>query len=310
MSETSKPSASSLSQCPVCGSAASAFVLQKDGYTLVRCAACAMVYVSPIPTDAFLAAHYQAGEYFEGDSSQGYRSYADVRKALLPHFRRRLQEIDTHFPGRGRLLDYGCAAGYFLQLAQADGWQIAGVELSADMARQAQQLLGAPVAGDLGQLPPDPFQVITGWEVIEHLPRPMAELGRLRERLRPGGALMLSTPNTGHWQAVREPEQWASYRPPSHLLYFTAATLADALRRAGFERISVRGVLPLPRLPGWLRQLSDPLQRRVTEGEAGAWPVALWTWRAVRVAGWAWHRLAHPGEDVFTTLEALAYRPG
>jgi 2-polyprenyl-3-methyl-5-hydroxy-6-metoxy-1,4-benzoquinol methylase len=308
MSEASQLSANQLSRCPICGSAASAFVWHKDGYNLVRCSSCATVYVSPLPSDEFLAAHYQAGEYFEGDSSQGYRNYADMRKALLPHFRRRLQVLDAQFPARGRLLDYGCAAGYFLQVAQHDGWQIAGVELSADMARQAEQTLGIPIAGDLAQIPPDPFNVITLWEVIEHLPRPVSDLRRLFERLRPGGALMLSTPNTGHWQAAREPEAWVGYRPPSHLLYFTRVTLAEALHRAGFECISVRGVSPLPRLPGWLRRLSDPLRRGLAEGQAAAWPVALWTWRAIRVAGWGWHRLAHQGGDVFTTLEALAFR--
>jgi len=232
-----------------------------------------------------------------------------MRKALLPHFRRRLQLLGARFPGCGRLLDYGCAAGYFLQVARDDGWQIAGVELSATMAAQAQQTLGIPIASDLAQLPPEPFNVVTLWEVIEHLPRPMPELRRLFDRLQPGGAVMLSTPNNGHWQATREPEAWVGFRPPSHLLFFTSATLAEALRRAGFERISVRGVSPLPRLPGWLRRLSDPLRRGLVEGQSAAWPVALWTWRAIRLAGWGWHRLAHPNEDVYTTLEALAFRP-
>jgi 2-polyprenyl-3-methyl-5-hydroxy-6-metoxy-1,4-benzoquinol methylase len=309
MSAASPPAAVQLSRCPICGSAGSTPVWHKGGYNLVRCAACATVYVSPIPSDEFLAAHYQSGEYFEGDASQGYRSYADMRKALLPLFRRRLRTLDAAFPARGRLLDYGCAAGYFLQLAQQDGWQIAGVELSADMARQAEQTLDVPIARELDQLAPEPFDVISLWEVIEHLPRPVKELGRLLERLRPRGALLLSTPNTHHWQAAREPQAWAGYRPPSHLLFFTPATLSEALRRAGFERIHVQGVSPLPRLPGWLRRLSDPLRRGLVEGQSSAWPVALWSWRAIRVAGWGWHRLAHPGEDVYTTLEALAFRP-
>jgi SAM-dependent methyltransferase len=309
MSETRPLAADTHTDCPICGSAGSALVWQKDGYNLVRCSSCATVYVSPIPSDEFLAVHSQAGEYFEGDSSQGYRSHADMRKALLPHFRRRLQTLDAQFPARGRLLDYGCAAGYFLQVTQQDGWEIAGVELSADMAHQAGKTLGIPIAGDLSQLPPEPFNVITLWEVIEQLPRPIVELRRLLERFRPGGALMLSTPNNGHWQAARESEAWVGYRPPSHLLYFTGDTVAEALRRAGFERISVGGVSPLPRLPRWLRRLSDPLRRGLVEGQAAAWPVALWSWRAIRLAGWGWHRLVHPSEDVFTTLEALAFRP-
>jgi 2-polyprenyl-3-methyl-5-hydroxy-6-metoxy-1,4-benzoquinol methylase len=309
MSEALLPLAGRLAQCPICGSAASAFVLQKDGYNLVRCASCASVYVCPIPSDEFLAAHYQAGEYFEGDSSQGYRSYADLRKALLPHFRRRIEQLDAQFPSRGRLLDYGCAAGYFLEVAGQNGWQISGVELSDAMARQAEQTLDTPIARSLAGLPEVKFDVVTLWEVIEHLPRPVEVLRQLFERLRPGGALMLSTPNTGHWQAMHEPEAWVSYRPPSHLLYFTRATLTEALRRAGFESISVRGVSPLPWLPTWLRRLSEPLRRGLADGQAAAWPISLWTWRAIRVGGWGWHRLAHQGEDVYATLEALAFRP-
>jgi hypothetical protein len=155
MSETSLRSSQALSQCPVCDSMDSAFVLQKDGYHLVRCAACASVYVGPILSDEFLAAHDQAGGYFEGDAGQG-------------------------------------TAGYFLEVAQKAGWQIAGVGLAAEMARQA----------------------------------------------------------------------------------------AQTLRR-------------------------DPV-----EGQASAWGLALWTWRGIRVLGWGWHTLAHAGEDVYTTLEVVAYRPG
>src|SRR5258708_28940871 len=110
----SQPAAVQLGRCPICGSPDSSPVWHKDGYNLVRCAACDTVYLSPIPSDKFLAAHYQAGDYFEGDASQGYRSYADMRKALLPLFRRRLRALDATLPARGRLLDYGCAAGYFL----------------------------------------------------------------------------------------------------------------------------------------------------------------------------------------------------
>jgi SAM-dependent methyltransferase len=207
------------------------------------------------------------------------------------------------------LLDYGCAAGYFLEVARAENWRIAGVELSESMACQAEQALGVPIATSLDVLTEHYFDVITLWEVVEHLPEPVAELRRLCDRLRPGGMLMLSTPNTGHWQAVREPDAWDSYRPPSHLLYFTGPTLAEALRRTGFERISIQKVSPLPPLPAWLRNLSAPLQRGLATGQSMAWPLALWAWRAIRVAGWGWQRLAHPNDDIFTTLEAVAFRP-
>ena len=262
-----------------------------------------------MPSDRELQAHYQDPAYYEGKEDQGYRCYADMKKALVPHFARRLRAIRNRLPNRGRLLDFGCASGYFLEMARADGWHIAGVELAQSIARLASNTLGIPIAASLDTLLENAFDAITLWEVIEHLPRPVEELRHLRERLRPGGLLMLSTPNTGHWQAVREPDTWTSYRPPSHLLFFTAPTLQNVLQRAGFERIEIYRVSPLPPLPGWLRRASAPLQQQLATGQAQVWPLALLTWRAIRVLGWGWQKLTHPHDDIFATLEAIAFRP-
>jgi len=297
------------SACPVCNSVNSIPVFQKNGYLLARCVNCTMIYVDPMPADALLQAHYQNPAYFSGDESLGYLSYADMHKALTPHFKRRLHLINHYFPRRGRLLDYGCADGYFLTIAQKEKWQISGVELARGMAHQAEQVLGIPIPNSLDELSKNTFEVVTLWEVIEHLSQPVNQLQRLRNCLRPGGLLMLSTPNTGHWQAVREPEAWVGYRPPSHLLFFTSSTLEQLLKQAGFERIAIKKTSPLPPLPGWLRRLSAPLQHTLTTGQAKAWPVVLWTWRIIRIFGWGWQRLAHPEDDIFTTLEATAFRP-
>jgi 2-polyprenyl-3-methyl-5-hydroxy-6-metoxy-1,4-benzoquinol methylase len=267
------------------------------------------MYVRPMPSPAALEAHYQSMAYFEGDEDQGYASYADVEKALRPHFQNRLHIINTYLPERGRLLDFGCAAGYFLQIAQHDGWSIAGVELSRTMAEQATRMLGVPVAATLDELPAGQFDAITLWEVIEHMPDPLDVLRQLRARLRPGGVLMLSTPNTGHWQAVRAPELWRSYRPPSHLIYFTATTLTETLQKAGFQRVVVRKTGPLPPLPDWLQHLSAPLEHKVASGQAPSWAVSLWLWRGVRVLAWGWQKVAHPHDDIFATLEAVAVAP-
>jgi len=303
------PTTHSPEQCPLCGQIPSTPFLSKNGYAIARCAHCELLHVKPTPSEEKLRTHYQNPAYFTGEEEQGYRSYADMRRALLPHFRRRVQMLDRQLPARGRLLDFGCAAGYFLEVARADGWQVAGVELSESMSQTASQALRIPIATSLERLPEKDFDAITLWEVVEHLPRPLQTLNDLRERLRPGGGLMLSTPNTGHWQAIRESEAWVGYRPPSHLLFFTQATLTEVLRRAGFTAIHIAKVSPLPPLPGWLRRLSAPLQHGLTRGQTKAWSLALWTWRAIRVLGWGWQRVAHPADDIFTTLEALAFRP-
>lgn len=299
----------SQSACPICGGAPATPVLKKNGYTIACCSQCGTLHVDPLPSEEALQTHYQDSSYFEGSAGQGYRSYADMQKALLPHFQRRLRAIEARLDARGRILDFGCAAGYFLQVAATAGWTIGGVELSCDMAGQASRALGVPIFNRLDELPPGDFDAVTLWDVIEHVPSPVDTLRALGRRLRPGGMLMLSTPNTGHWQAVREPERWESYRPPAHLIYFDARTLKTTLERAGFERIEIHRAAPLPPLPGWLDRLTTPLQAGLSTGQARQWRLALVAWRAVRVAAWGWQKLAHRNDDIFATLEAIAFRP-
>ncbi len=295
--------------CPVCEATDFRTVITCRGYTYVRCEECRTVYVNPMPSAEEVLTYYQNPAYFAGDEGGGYRDYAAMHKALTPHFRRRLRVLARHLPSRGRLLDFGCADGYFLELARAEGWEIGGVEASEGMASKVAGRLNIPVGTSLDDLPPQRWDAITLWEVVEHLPQPITELRRLKEHLRPGGALMLSTPNAGHWQAVRAPERWASYRPPFHLTLFTAESLRCALERAGFAQIHIWKTSPLPPLPEWLQRASAPLERRLADGSARPWIVALILWRAVRLWGWAWQRVARPQDDIFATLEAIACRP-
>jgi 2-polyprenyl-3-methyl-5-hydroxy-6-metoxy-1,4-benzoquinol methylase len=294
--------------CPICAGRIHAPVTARHGYQYVRCQNCQTVYVNPMPSPQVIQAHYQNPAYFAGDEEMGYQNYSDMHKALASHFRRRLQVVERAIKVKGQLLDLGCADGFFMELAREAGWQTTGVEMAQEMAERTAKALGVHVASSLEALSERNFDAITLWEVIEHLPDPQASLEQLRERLRPGGVLMLSTPNAGHWQAAREPDKWPSYRPPSHLVLFTATGLVRALEQAGLEHIGVYRAMPLPPLPSWLRTVSAPLEHSLATGQAKLWLPALMLWRAIRVLGWAWQKLAHPQDDIFATLEAVAFR--
>lgn len=293
--------------CPICSSAEVVPTLVKLGFQYVRCHQCGTAFVHPMPSAEALYAHYQEPDYFAGDGEQGYQDYAAMHKALAPHFRRRLRMLTRHLGRPGRLLDFGCADGLFLEIARAEGWEIAGVEMSQEMASRTAERLQVPIVGHLDALPDGSFDAITMWEVIEHLPDPVGELTRLRQRLSPSGVLMLSTPNAGHWQANREPEAWVGYRPPSHLVLFTRQALSLAFKQAGFHKIHILPAAPLPSLPDPLRRATRPLYQALVTGQARPWPVARALWMAVRLLGWAWQKITNPQEDVFATLEVLAW---
>ncbi len=295
--------------CPVCGHLPATPFLDKAPFRLVKCPTCAMIYVDPMPSVAALAGHYQNPAYFAGEESQGYANYSDMKKVLVPLFQRRIAEIERALPGRGRILDFGCAAGYFLEVAKDHGWTISGVELSADMRSEAMASLKINICASIDECPDQNLDALTLWEVIEHLPDPLVQLRRLFNRIRPGGVIMLSTPNNANWRALTDPQSWTVFRPPSHLVYFTSATLTELLHRAGFTNILVRGIGPAPRLPPWLDRLTTSLRTGLVNGQSRYWKLSLATWRAVRAAAWIWQKLAHPNDDVYSTIEAQAMRP-
>ncbi len=294
--------------CPLCGNAHSERFHETGGYVLVRCAACDLIHVDPLPDEDALREHYQAPEYYEGSGTQGYVNYAEQRKALLPFFRRRLRVLGGHVGRPGHLLDVGCADGLFLQMARELGWSIAGVEVASEMAAKTSRRLGIPIHTNLEELSNEAYDAVSLWEVVEHLADPVSFLQRLSCHLRPGGVLLLSTPNTGHWQAQRQKENWVSYRPPAHLFYFDRDSLSRCLEQAGFENTSIAGISPLPQLPPLVDRLSARLAEAVTTGRARPWWLAVNAWRAILLAALIGHRFLHPEADVYTTLEAVAVR--
>lgn len=309
LTETTAQENDGVARCPVCDHEASVSVLAKDGYNISRCQRCGLLHLCPVPSEDTLSSLYQDPRYFVGQEGGGYDDYSGMRDVLVKLARRRLRTINEHFPLRGHLLDFGCAAGYFLETARDYGWQISGIELSESMAHVASHSLEIPIYITLDALPAAEFQVVSLWEVIEHLPHPVDELRRLFERMRPGGLLMLSTPNTDHWQATREPERWVGYRVPWHVSFFTRETLFHTLQKAGFQRISIQKTMSYPPFPSWLRDRSHKVRPVCAGGSVPNSPLTVTAWRALRMFGWASDFFSHPHDDPFGSLEATAFRP-
>jgi SAM-dependent methyltransferase len=280
-----------LDRCLLCASrelSPEPFVYEHEGerYPSARCRACGFVFLTRQPAAATLERMY-GPEYFEADYHCGLESasYFDREAEETAGARRILERLEGAMP-RGRLLEVGCAGGYFLQAARARGWQAAGIEYSEEASHFARERLGLDVrTGTLAEaaFADGSFDAVYMGDVLEHVTDPLATLAEVRRVLRPGGILALAGPITIH-SLDRRLLRWVFARlgwtrplrlPPYHLLEFTPRTLAEALRRGGFEVV----LLEQAKIPP---QFGNPAGRPALEHLARlAFEIPSWAWTAL-----------------------------
>ena len=244
--------------CEVCGGRSHDRVYDVDGFPIVRCRSCGLVFVGRAPEPEELVALYDHS-YWDDPGEVGYDGYGDAETRKRHHFRTLLDEIEALGP-TGRLLEVGSAYGYFLDEARRRGWEVHGVEPSAHAARHAREAFGLDVdERPLAELPLEPrsLDAVTLWDVIEHLPDPRRTLESAYVGLRPGGVVGISTGDVESLSARLHGPHWSLMTPPWHQFYFSRKTMRRLLKLVGFhvERIGGDGVVAVdpttshPRLP-------------------------------------------------------------
>jgi 2-polyprenyl-3-methyl-5-hydroxy-6-metoxy-1,4-benzoquinol methylase len=203
------------------------------------------------------------------DLVQAYLEVADERyeeeaSGRVETFSRALRDISRHEQS-GRLLDVGCHTGIFLDVARRAGWETCGVEPSRWSAERARARGLTVVHSTLAEadFPEGSFDVVTMWDVIEHLADPYQELLRAQRLLRPNGLLALSTMNVDAWFPRLLGRRWPWYMQ-MHLYYFTPKTLRQMLERAGFrmvEAVPHKRVVRLAYLVSRLEAYCKPVAR-------------------------------------------------
>jgi len=232
--------------CNLCGADNAELVyVEKDrlmklpgSFRLVRCRQCGLFYLNPRPTPEEMGSYYPQ-EYIPYAVAQEHsrtrmhylnRSYGNQKRA---------RAIGALRPQGGKLLDVGCASGEFLHImGQVGIWDVEGLDISLDATQVARERYGLRVfIGELktAAYPTASFDVVTLWDVIEHLHDPKSTLDEVQRILKPGGLLVMSTPNLQSWDARLFGPYWAGLDAPRHLFVFSPQTLGRLLNVTGFR---------------------------------------------------------------------------
>ena len=198
---------------------------------MYRCRECRTYFPWPLPTQEQTLSIYSEG-YFKGASGgAGYVDYDRDKLPMVAAFERYLDLIEQHLPERGTLNDIGAATGFFLKLARSRGWKVMGVEPSEHASSQARRD-GLDVRTGVfhkGLLPGSSLDVITMWDVLEHVPEPKALIEAAHDTLRAGGLLVINTPDSESLLARVLRTKWHLVIPPEHLFLLNRNALQRLL---------------------------------------------------------------------------------
>jgi len=206
----------------------------------VRCKNCNLIYMNPMEKVS------KTNEYY----SKAKNTHAPtIRECYLRTAKSQVRLIQK-YAGGTNLLDIGCAQGFFLFGASKAGYTTKGIEISQDAAAYAIKEFGLDVEAkpfEELRFPENHFDVVTLWQVLEHVPYPLMMLKEVHRILKPGGLVVASTPNIGGIPAKILRKRWWDIKR-LHLNQFNTKTLANILQNAGFKNmsaVSYRGFVSL-----------------------------------------------------------------
>jgi len=200
-----------------------------------------MFQTIPQPAEKDLAKYYASDAYISHTASKRNvleKVYHLVRAFML---KRKYKLVVNNTKAHGALLDIGCGTGDFLMEVKKQGWDTLGVEPNLK-ARSLAREKGLQVydALRLEQMPPNSFDVITLWHVLEHLPNLDAQINIIKNLLKPDGLLVIAVPNFNSFDARYYKAQWAAYDVPRHLWHFSKTAIRRLFQPHGLQVYQIK----------------------------------------------------------------------
>ena len=240
--------------CNLCGANDTELVyVEKDrlmklpgSFRLVRCRRCGLLYLNPRPTPDEIGYYYPEHYGPYNVTPEEEPSWIDRLDHDYGNWKR-ARLIRPIYPHGGRILDIGCATGNFLHMMRRLGsWELYGLDISPAATKYARERCGVNTfTGELADAgyPDTHFDVVTMWDVMEHVYDPTSTMIEVRRILKPAGLFLVRVPNVATWDARLFGGYWGGYDAPRHLYVFSPETFRGLLQKAGFQVKRMRSLV-------------------------------------------------------------------
>jgi len=230
--------------CCICHGASLEPRFPREKWSYLLCKACGHAQLSPWESAQQLDEFYEES-YFVNSSTGGYSNYVQDEALHRLNAKDRLKHVAAAGGKGGRLLDVGCAAGFFLDVAQhsTPAWDVIGMDCSAWARNTVREKFGITAYGSLAEVKEKestPFQAVTMFQVLEHIPDAREALKEVAGLLADRGGLVIETWDRESLVARLFGNHWQQITPPSVLHLFSRRSLKQLVEECGFTDVKIR----------------------------------------------------------------------
>jgi 2-polyprenyl-3-methyl-5-hydroxy-6-metoxy-1,4-benzoquinol methylase len=208
---------------------------KENGYSVVKCQNCGLVYVNPQPIDCL----HGTTKTEKNEYSNYIRDYITFQNGHRLHSKKILSRLEKIQTDKGKLLEIGCAAGFLLDTARKMGWQVEGIEPEDSIARYAIKKFNLNVrisSIEFEKFPENHFDAVIALNVLSHLKDPKKIVKKINYILKKNGIFVFKTGNKGAMRTKKKGELFGeSWLTPEHLYHFSEKPLTLLLKHTGFK---------------------------------------------------------------------------
>ena len=228
-------------KCIACGSEKIKFYFKKNGFDMMRCEECSLLFVGNIPDD--LSKYYSEG-YFTGDAElEGYMDYDFEKEMARKSYLKYLKQIKKYISGSD-IFEIGCATGFFMKLAKESGMSVSGIDISEYAVGKAREKGLDVTCRSIDDLSDDEcknnFDAVVMLDVVEHVKKPQEVFNKSSKMLKEKGLVVFLTPDSGSLWARLWRSKWHAFVPPQHLHYFSEKNIKSLLEKNKFRALCVK----------------------------------------------------------------------